>query len=83
MSYKWQRPASVLYPQVWATFKGNVTENGKCLEYVIQDVTEDMYEDVLQHMVRYFLVREPMCGSLGKSVIIVSFIADKLSNIEL
>lgn len=65
MSHKWQRPTHVTYPNVWATFKGNVKENGKYLEYIIQDVTEDMHEDVLQHMVRYFLVREPMCSTLG------------------
>lgn len=72
MVNKWQRPASVAYPQVWATFTGNVRENGKCIEYIIQDITEDMYKDVLQHMVRYFLVREPWCGTLGNYLIVNS-----------
>lgn len=65
MWLKWQRPTKVSVPKVWGNFMGNVIENGQRLEFVIQDVTEDMYPDVLLHMSRYFLVREPLCSTVG------------------
>ena len=68
MWLEWQRPSQVSVPKVWAAFTGNVVENGQRLEYVIQDVTEDMYQEVILHMTRYFLVREPLCSTVGNSV---------------
>ncbi|XP_022194119.1 uncharacterized protein LOC111051849 [Nilaparvata lugens] len=62
----WKRPKDVPYPSVWARFQGKVSEDGKPpLWYTIQDVPEHLFEDLIQHMTRYFLVREITCATLG------------------
>ncbi|RZF45390.1 hypothetical protein LSTR_LSTR002833 [Laodelphax striatellus] len=62
----WKRPTDVPYPSVWARFQGKVSENGKPpLWYTIQDVPEHLFEDIIEHMTRYFLVREITFATLG------------------
>ncbi|RZF45389.1 hypothetical protein LSTR_LSTR002832 [Laodelphax striatellus] len=62
----WKRPKDVPYPSVWARFQGKVSENGKPpLWYTIQDVPEHLFEDIIKHMTRYFLVRESTFATLG------------------
>lgn len=63
----WKRPESVPYPSVWSTFVGNKYPDMDPIEYKIQDITEDLFEDTVKHMTRYFLVRENLCSSTGFS----------------
>lgn len=62
----WKRPESVPFPNVWARFEGRIPIDGKPLKYRIQDVTDDLVEPVVDHMCRYFLVREILAASDGK-----------------
>uniref|UniRef100_A0A1B6C5H1 N-acetyltransferase domain-containing protein n=2 Tax=Clastoptera arizonana TaxID=38151 RepID=A0A1B6C5H1_9HEMI len=62
---KWRRPENVPLPKVWRRFQGKILEDGRYNQYRIQEVTEDMVEDVLEHMKRYFLISECISSSIG------------------
>ena len=67
MSYhlSWTRPVNVPFPNVWLRFKAKDTESDKLVEYRIQDLPEDRFEDAIQHMTDNYLVDEPIAKSLG------------------
>jgi hypothetical protein len=49
---------SQLEPRVWSSFE--TTKNGQKYKIRIERVTPDLLEDAIQHMVSYFLEREPI-----------------------
>lgn len=58
----WRRPDNVPYPSVWRRFEGRKpTADGKKLKFRVQDLTEDLFEAVADHMDKFFLADEPMC----------------------
>ncbi|XP_075213256.1 uncharacterized protein LOC142319631 [Lycorma delicatula] len=61
----WKRPGNVPYPNVWLRFEGRVLIDGKPLKYRIQDVTDDLIEPVIEHMCRYFIIRENLLSHDG------------------
>lgn len=61
-----KRPDTIPFPQVWDRFQGKILIDGKPLTYIIQDITEDLYEPVIKHMTRYCLVREAVASQDGK-----------------
>ncbi|XP_037025059.1 uncharacterized protein LOC119066601 [Bradysia coprophila] len=54
------RPASVPYPNVWLTFEAP-DDNGDLVQYRIQDLPEDRFEDAVKHMQANFLLDESLC----------------------
>ncbi|XP_011174933.2 uncharacterized protein LOC105207197 [Solenopsis invicta] len=51
-------------PKVWQLIE-KVDTNGKLMKFTIQEIPEDRYEDVIQHMCTYFLTYEPICQYLN------------------
>ncbi len=60
MSEKSIRPPNVPYPNVWLTFEAP-DDNGDLVQYRIQDLPEDRFEDAIKHMRANFLLDESLC----------------------
>lgn len=65
MSLTWRRPENIPFPSVWLKFKAKDLNSDNLVEYRVQDLPLDRYEDAIDHMCIHFLVDEPMCKSLG------------------
>lgn len=62
---EWRRPANIPYPNVWTTFKAKDLDSDELVEYRIQDVPEDRFDDVIQHMIDNFCRDENCCRVSG------------------
>lgn len=58
------RPDSVEFPQVWTRFEKTLPD-GSVKRFKIQDITEDMFEDVIEFMDENFLKDEPFTLAAG------------------
>ena len=65
LDQKWTRPNEVPYPNVWRRFEGKREIDGVKPRFRIQDVTEDLEDEIVEHMSTVFLRDEPMCSSVG------------------
>ncbi|XP_055712606.1 uncharacterized protein LOC129807400 [Phlebotomus papatasi] len=65
VSNKWKRPQSVPFPSIWRRFKAKDVETGELVNYRVQDLPEDRYEEAVQLLVEHFLKDEPMCKAGG------------------
>lgn len=54
-------------PRVWKIIETKRKDTGAPIKFSIQEIPEDRYEDVIDHMCKYFIADEPMSDSLGKS----------------
>ena len=61
----WIRPENVPYPSVWHRFQAKDTESDEIVNYVVQDLPEDRFEEAVKHMVKFFVHDEPLCESKG------------------
>ena len=52
---KWSRPSNVAFPSVWLRFEARDVDSDALVEYRIQDLPEDRFEDAIKHMTQYFL----------------------------
>lgn len=67
MSLQWVRPSNIPYPTVWHTFDAQESRSSnKLVKYIIQDVPENRFEDVIQHMIDYFLVDHSLTDTISK-----------------
>ncbi|KXJ78967.1 hypothetical protein RP20_CCG002745 [Aedes albopictus] len=58
----WQRPAEPTIPTVWYTFQAPDPDNGdQLVTYRVEDLTEDRYDDMIQHYTDNFVDDEPFC----------------------
>lgn len=49
-------------PKVWRVVDVVIKDKGsKPIRFSIQEIPEDRYEDVVEHMLKYFIADEPMC----------------------
>ncbi|XP_069669115.1 uncharacterized protein [Periplaneta americana] len=61
----WSRPSSVPFPTVWRKYEGtSQMADGKKPKFVIQDLTEDLLEDVIELMCFTFCKEESIFGSV-------------------
>lgn len=68
MIYSWTRPEQVDYPVIYAKFHALDSEDGgqeDLIEYRIQDLTEDRFEDAVAIIKDKHLIDEPMKSSKG------------------
>jgi ribosomal protein S18 acetylase RimI-like enzyme len=63
--YKFKRPESLSFPQVYYTFKARDKNSDDVIEYRVQDLPEEYYERAVDFMVKYFLPDETFCSSKG------------------
>ncbi|XP_058452607.1 uncharacterized protein LOC131431112 [Malaya genurostris] len=59
----WVRPEQPTIPTVWYTFQAKNVDSDRLVNYRVEDLTEDRYEDVVRHMSEHFLTDEPLCQS--------------------
>lgn len=59
------RPADLEFPRVFYNFKAKAKESDEIIEYEVQDLPEELYEDALELLVRDFLPDEIVCTSKG------------------
>lgn len=58
------RPDSLEFPQVWTRFEKTLAD-GSVKKFKIQDITEDMFDDVIEFMDENFLKDEPFTLAAG------------------
>ncbi|GAB0087127.1 uncharacterized protein DMENIID0001_014040 [Sergentomyia squamirostris] len=62
---KWTRPKNIEFPEVWYKFKAKDPESGHIVNYQVEDLTEDRFQEVVNHMINHFLPDEPTSSSLN------------------
>jgi hypothetical protein len=66
MIYSWTRPENLTYPMIYATFQALDSEDGgDLIEYRIQDLPEERFEDAVAIIKDKHLIDEPMKSSKG------------------
>ncbi|XP_053692410.1 uncharacterized protein LOC128740864 [Sabethes cyaneus] len=70
----WTRPSLPAIPVVWHTFQardgdGDDDGDGRLVTYHVQDLTEDRYEDLVDHFLIHFSSEEPMSNASGLPVV--------------
>lgn len=61
--YKFKRPESLSFPQIYYTFKAKDKNSDDVIEYRVQDLPEEKYEQAVDFLVTYFLPDETICAS--------------------
>lgn len=64
---KFVRPASLRFPQIYGTFKAKDKDSDNEVEYIIQDLPEDYFEEALNLLVNVFLPDEALYSCRGVS----------------
>lgn len=64
---KFKRPLNIPYPNVWYRFQLKEPYSDKLVNYRIEDLTPNRYEDAIKHLVANFLPDETMCKSRNLS----------------
>lgn len=58
-----KRPGNLDFPQVFYTFKAKDKNSDDVIEYRVQDLPEEFYDQAADFMVKYFLPDETFCSS--------------------
>lgn len=58
-----KRPENLEFPQVYYTFKANDKNSDDVIEYWVQDLPEEFYDQTVDFMVKYFIPDETFCSS--------------------
>jgi hypothetical protein len=61
--YKFKRPESLPLPTTYYTFTAKDKTGDNIVEYRVQDLTEEYFEQAVDFMVKYFLPDETLCAS--------------------
>lgn len=65
----WKRPENIAHPQVWIRFMApDSDQNGKLVEYRVQDLPEERFADAIDFMSGYYLESSPMISSTDISL---------------
>ncbi|GBP87834.1 hypothetical protein EVAR_68738_1 [Eumeta japonica] len=57
----YQRPQDLAYPKVWCRFRVKNPNSGVEMKFKVQDLSEDMHEDAMKLLSKYFMRDEPPC----------------------
>ncbi|XP_058822547.1 uncharacterized protein LOC131684046 [Topomyia yanbarensis] len=57
----WTRPEEPAFPTVWYTFQAKDVDSDQLVTYRVEDLTEDRYDDMINHFMENFLDDEPLC----------------------
>jgi hypothetical protein len=60
-----KRPENLEFPKVFYTFKAKAKESDEIIEYLVQDLPEDRFEDALEMIKTDYLPEESLCASKG------------------
>lgn len=64
---KFKRPENLTFPHTYYTFKAKDKNSDDVIEYRVQDLPEEYYEEAIDFMVKYFLPDETFCSSRNLS----------------
>lgn len=65
MVYSWRRPANIPFPSVWLTFHEKDLNCNNLVEYRVEDLPIDRFDDAIKHMTDNFLPDAPMAKATG------------------
>lgn len=51
------------YPKVWLKFMAKDLNSDDLVEYRVEDLTEDRFDDAVDHLISFYARDEPMCKS--------------------
>lgn len=74
LAFIWKRPDTIEYPKIWHTFKARDLDSDKLVEYRIQDLPLNRFDDAYAHMVGNYNQDEPIAQVLGRFFQYFSFI---------
>lgn len=77
MSFNWTRPSHVLYPNVWLKFKAKDVYTEDLVEYTVQDLPEDRFDDAIEVMAKHFLAHAPL-AKLKNGVNDLDYVEDNI-----
>lgn len=58
--YRFKRPESLSFPQVYYKFKAKDNKSEKIVEYIVQDLPFEITEDVVSLMLNHYITDEPI-----------------------
>jgi GNAT superfamily N-acetyltransferase len=61
--YQFKRPEDLEVPQIYYTFKAKDKNGDQLIEYRVQDLPQEHFEETVKFMVKYFLPDETFCSS--------------------
>lgn len=65
--FAWKRPLSAVpYPNVWLKFTAKLKNSDISVNYRVQDLPEDRFEDAIAFMKEIYIAGEPLAQSIGK-----------------
>lgn len=56
---KWSRPEGLVSPNIFHKFKAKDAVGEVEVEYIVQDIPEDRFDDVVKFLLEHYLVDEP------------------------
>lgn len=77
MFFNWTRPDHVPYPNIWLKFKANDVETDDLVEYSIEDLPEDRFDEAIKIMSTNFLADAPM-SKLKNGANDLDYVADSV-----
>lgn len=61
MGFSWKRPENIKFPTVWYTFEAKDLNSDNLVEYRVQDLPVERFDDAINYMTSFFIPDEPMC----------------------
>lgn len=68
---EWVRPAASEFPKVWRTFKAADLDSDELIEYRIQDLPEDRFDDAIKHLLANYMMDEPITSALRNFILFI------------
>lgn len=62
-SFIWKRELTPDYPKVWLKFQAKDCDSDALVEYRVQDLPEERFEEAFEHMRLYYMRDEPICNN--------------------
>lgn len=75
MYFNWVRPSHIPYPSVWLRFKAKDVLTDDMVEYTVEDLPEDRFDEAIEVMAKGFLADAPM-PKLRNAVNDVDYVED-------
>lgn len=67
--FAWERPLDAApFPNVWLKFSVQAKNSDKLVNYRVQDLPDDRFEDAIAFMKAIFIAGEPLARSIGKRI---------------
>lgn len=60
MSFSWTRPNHIPYPNIWLKFTATDLDTNDSVEYTVQDLPENRFDEAIKIMATGFLANAPM-----------------------